>query len=251
MPTTASVAVTVTPVIGAFGVGPKAPPQSTWMRDAAFTENGINSGQQDGGGALSGSLKAGATFGATLTRTGVEGNAIFINNVTALLNGNTTDHGIVYTAASGVKPISWRLPERITLPILDKVVSEQKPDYDGDFAYTTNDQNTQALSAKDTPYIQPPPDLGGFDVTKVANVYIDLWFNLYLVWRYPDETLYTLARTWLETTFAASIGPTGFLKLDDESLVRAQANPQYEVTHTNDYKRSNKIFNRAVRWVID
>jgi hypothetical protein len=207
--------VTVTPITVALGVGPKNPPQVTFVNIPGPA--GLNSGTQSGPNMPLNSGANGATFGATVTRSGVGGNARFIQNVYDIYNNG--QGGVVYTVASGLNPRSLNVGNA-QLPLLDMVDQAQPPlpDYQSpNFAYTTNTADTQQLYDTDTPAFR----IANIGQAQTIDFGID--FQLYLIWRYPDNSIWTLGYVLWDVTFQANL-VNGVLTIPNTSVVAADAN---------------------------
>jgi hypothetical protein len=165
----------------------------------------------------------GAVFDAQVNRTGVNGDVIFIHNVLGVDNNFTGAGGaFVFTAASGIPNLNFRLNGGANYPLLDlaNAANLPRPDYDGQTRYVINDATKQLITANDSPgftlipdpRVPPREDSVNKHLTQVD--FRDR-FRLYLVWRFPappgggSSVLYTIGfRDW-NAVFRANMSVLG------------------------------------------
>jgi hypothetical protein len=225
--------VTVTPMINNYSITPRAAPNVTWTN----TTNGLQGLTTNGG------MISGASFSATLTRTGVAGNSAYIHNMTALDNGvNGAAAGWVFTNALGPPRPSLNtvLTGGDTLPILDMFGADRPapPDYRSTF--TMNTADTQQITAEDN------PSTGWPDASsELKDIDVRYKFTMYLVWRFADNTVYTLARDNWQVTFRADTWALGqgVTRILPVSGITVDAN--YTVTHVVVPVRNGRTFNQS------
>lgn len=240
--------LTVTPVIDEFSVNPKAPdPQTTFFRSAPPPGGGggkilgLNSGRQNADGATAGSGEQGATFTADLMRTGVGGKGMFIQNVVDL----STTAASMIELSNGAKA-NWQLPQGTNFPISDSPSDQSVPFYIPTEDIAPISQDRHNFKAVDSPFLAITEQQLGLETI----VRMDATFKarLYLTWRFSDETVYTLAATNWQVVFKASM-VNGALKIDQTSIVSANSNPKYEVTHATPGAYWGPVYNTTIQVV--
>lgn len=195
--------VTVTPMVESFSVTPKAPATVTLGKDAAGRVVGLNSGQQSADGMPPGSGAVGATFASSVNKSGVGGDKFLVQNMMEVNNG--AGGGLVFTAASG-RPSLRLLPTSEALPLLDKVDAELPPPPD----YTRD---------TDTPFIQH--DAAVFADIQTVDILEKL--KLFLMFRYSDTSIVTLAYIEWQVYFKAARNAAGGLDIDPSSITSANS----------------------------
>ena len=186
--------LTVTPVIDELSlVNPKTPPTATFVRNDNGAIIGISSGEQ-ANGADPGTTKPGVTYAADVNVKGIAGDPMFLQNVTALTHGAPAlvlTNGIRYNPSFGTT----------TFPIIDTFDADPVPYYRNSHGHVYNDDRKTIQSA-DTP---------AFGHSTFAGLIqsMDLTFNarMYVVWRFPDATMYTLALQDWQVGFQAITVP--------------------------------------------
>jgi hypothetical protein len=113
------------------------------------------------------------------------------------------------------------------------------PDYDHAFTYTTNTADTQVLSASDTPGFRIP------FMSSVQSVDFTVYFVLYLVWRYPDDSIYTHAYTHWQIRFQLNRDNAGTLVIPNTSVTSADTDPLFVLSHTDVPALKRPIFNEC------
>jgi hypothetical protein len=207
-----AVNVTVTPVINNFTIAAGA---------VGFTVGADGrSGMQATG--------PGASFTAALNRTGATGNAVYIQNVIGYDNGlGGAAAGWVFTAASGLPNLNTLPVAGTNYPFLDRLAAPPPPDYDVAFVRNVVG-NTETITANDSPSTGNPAGSNN-----LQNIDLRERFTLYLVWRFADNTIYTLAtRDWnvvfRADTFVAGRGVTRVLAASAVNVLalnRVHTNP--------------------------
>jgi hypothetical protein len=196
---TISTTITVTPFVDSFAVNPH-PPQSVVFRNSTNGLEGLTTSAR-------GDPNQGAGFDAAVPRTGVGGTGIFIQNFVGVDNGaGGAAAGWVFTATSGLPNLNAVLSPGDTFPILDKVGDPTRsgPDYDVNFSTAGSDANTLRMTATDSPNTGNPANSD-----KVQNIDITDRIRLYVVWRFADTSIYTLASVDWKVVFQADTNAPG------------------------------------------
>jgi hypothetical protein len=175
-----ALAVTVTPVIDSFSI---TPGRVDW-KNGVNGLNGLATDLSERNGA------PGASFQAKVFKENLAGEVTIIQNLTNALNGaHGFGAGWVFTGASGRPSLNTALtiaPK--TFPVLDRIGDPPPPDVDSDFD-RGEAQGYQWITADDSPLSGGSPPVSG----DLASIDLELDFRLYLVWRYAQGILYTLA----------------------------------------------------------
>lgn len=229
--------LTVTPVITGFSVNPKPPdPHTTFYRHTTGKIGGINSGRQSADGGDPNSGQKGAEFTADLIKTNALGRGYFIHNVIDLINGNPSAVELTNQAKA-----NWTLPAPLSYPILDWVAGNNaQPFYPSDDVIAIS-PDRHNFKAHDTPsFFLSLAQLGVDEIVR-----FDLTFDaeLYLVFRFDDGTVYTLARAYWQVIFKASM-VNNALTIDQNSIVSAEP---YHLTHNNPMPFTGPTFNTSIQ----
>jgi hypothetical protein len=249
---TKSLKITVTPIPSGYDATPAKPTSVDYKNGVNIEEGLIAEGPSP-------RRTRGITFRADVVSAGIKsGYAGFVQNVTSLQNGvngraeNPDASGWMYTTGNGpdknMRPVEGSKldyddrSKTITTPVLD-LFRGTGPIYDVGF----RDQPPgaeQRITANDSPWTGNP------DRTKTAKtVAIDykVDFKTYLVWRYKDETLYTLAYlTWSVNFYAKRNDPNGPVVLQrPPSEVKANDSV---LSNDDPSRTSGMIANLAIRW---
>ena len=224
-------AATVTPVINNFTITGNGVKFMNGM-------NGLN-GMETGAGAA-----PGASFLATVTRTDVTGNVVYIQNLQGVENGGIgVPAGAVYTAASGRPNKNLSLTVvGATFPLLDipQLGVPLDPKYPSQ--RPVDNPDIQRITATDSPQIFPPNPADLTDINVVER------FRLYLVWRFDTEIIYTLASfdwyvVFRADTFVAGQGVTRVLY-----PIGVLTESTFAINHDNPVVTA-PIPNGSVTWV--
>jgi hypothetical protein len=204
--------LTVTPVVAEFSVNPHVPSGTTFMTNVNDAITGLNAGEQSDGGMFPSSGHAGVTFTADLNPAGEAGRGAFVQNVTGLINGSSG--GILFDDET-IKNVGLR--NDLSFPISDPG-GANSPLYNSPIFTNIVGPNATRhnFSDADTPYFASDEwagRLSGMDITFQA--------RMYLVWKYNDDTLYTLARADWQVAFQATLVPTIGLAIPTTSVVSA------------------------------
>lgn len=193
-PVEAEKTLAVTPIVSEFSVNPKDPATATFIADDEGRIYGISSGEQPNGG-VQGATKPGVKYTADLTVSGIDGDAWFLQNVTDLSYGEsavTLRDGSRYDPSFG----------DATFPILDWVeppAGAPMPFYPS-IAGLVYDSNRKMIGSIDTPAIGSSTLFAG----QLDEMDIIFQARMYLVWKYSDDTIYTLARADWQAVFQST-----------------------------------------------
>lgn len=191
---TAEKTLTIVPFAVNMEVRPSNPATVTLLRDSEGRIVGLNSGEQfpQNGGPVAG-VKPGATFVATVWTTGASGDPGFVQNVTTVAQAEPS---VLLT--SNVPYVHYL--QAGSYPILDHVdgVGAPVPWY---LSARDNDvPNGVGLLSQDTPFMGNPEFAGlisSYDLTFMA--------RLHLMWKFPDDTIFTLSLVDWQIVFQASL----------------------------------------------
>jgi hypothetical protein len=195
-------AITVTPIITSFTVTPHVAPSVVFTNGT----DGIQGLDTQSNG------NPGAKFNAQVTQTNTPGTGIFIQNFLGVDNGSEggAAAGWVFTDGSSKNTL---LNAGDSFPILDKNAQNTAPppDYDVDFNTLGSDANTLKMYADDSPNTGAP-----VNSARLTNIDVTFHIRLYVVWEFPDTSLYTLAYdnwnvVFQADTYAAGHGVTHIL----------------------------------------
>lgn len=205
------VPLTVTPVVDEFSVTPKDPATVTFLKTVGGAIYGISSGEQ-ADGAAEGAAKAGVKYTADLNVRGIAGEGFFLQNVTDLTHAAPA---VLLTDGKKYNPSFGTA----TFPMLDWVappLGAPKPFYATapGFVY---DSNRKMIVSLDTPALG---DITLF-ASKISSMDATFKARMYVVWKYPDDTIYTLARADWQAVFKAATDPVAGLQLLPASVVTA------------------------------
>jgi hypothetical protein len=182
---TDNVAVTITPVVTAFGMTPG----TVTFVNGRNGQGGLRAGQ--------GGNNPGAAFSAQVTREGIDGYLGFVQNVTSKRNGTHfgSAGGFVFLPGTGRNPQNSVLRPGNTYPILDRLNPNRNdqntafPLYDVHYEIGNPEFGvTQTAFADDSPMSGRP---GGM-ANQLDIIDITIEYQLYLVWRFEDGIIYSL-----------------------------------------------------------
>jgi hypothetical protein len=194
-PRTVSTTITVTPIVTNFTVTPHAAPSVVFWDGM----DGLSGLATDSQGA------PGAAFNAQVTQTGVGGTGIFIQNFVGMDNGaGGAAAGWVFTAASGLPNLNSVLTNGAKFPVLDKVGDPPPPVYDVQFSTAGSTADTLKMEAADSPATGNPTNSD-----KLQNIDVTYRLTLYVVWRFADNSIYTLASDNWQVAFRADTNVPG------------------------------------------
>lgn len=191
---TVTKSLTVTPMLTNMEVRPSNPNTVTLLRDPTGRVSGLNSGEQFPAiGGAPDSLRPGATFDARVWRPGVFGDAGFVQNVTDMVQA--TGPAITLTNYAAYSHIL----RSATYPILDYVADAGAPAPLYPSVADNTLQDEQRIFSKDTPTV------GSLEFGDlIASVDMTFQARLYTVWKFTDESIYTLGVENWQVAFEAS-----------------------------------------------
>ena len=105
------------------------------------------------------------------------------------------------------------------------------------------DSNRKMIGSADTPALAEPTLFAG----KLSSMDITFQARMYLVWKFPDSTIYTLAYADWQVVFKASTWPLFGLQLSPNSVVSASLKV---LNHADPAKITAPAFNSAATWVL-
>jgi hypothetical protein len=202
--------LTITPVISEFSVNPKDPPKATFLRNAFGDTYGLSSGNQ-ANGADRGSTDPGVAYTADVNRSGILGSVWYAQLVTTI-SENTASNPLSTTENDTYQ---FNPDFTSSLPLSDSVAGgPPAPLYPTTF--NVNTSTRQQITSRDT------PAFGGTRFTGIIK-WMDIKFkaSMYLVWKYSDDTIYTLAQADWQSLLLAD-QPAGMgLTISNSSIVTA------------------------------
>jgi hypothetical protein len=240
----AETTLTVTPVVKEFSVTPKEGGQVTFLKNNVGQIVGLNSGAQAKNGGwpdgtdvhpndLSG---AGAVFFAVVEpRTGIEGTPEFLQTI-VVTNGDPSG-----VSLSGIGDYNMGLDGEI-FPILDTFPA-LVPFYQS--LKGPNNSDKVQMTAKDSPIVVEKElyNTSGW-AGLIARMDVTYSLRLHLVWQFPDDTIFSLAKVDWSVVFRAD-SPDGDLVIDPASVITA--NP-FELNNLNPARVLGPVFGEKFWW---